>query len=71
MTETAASAAQRVADLRAEIAEHNRRYYEEDAPVISDRDYDRLFRELLDLETRHPELATPDSPTQRGGGQAL
>ena len=50
MAETEASAPQRLAELRAEIAEHNRRYYEEDAPVISDRDYDILYRELLDLE---------------------
>lgn len=59
---------QRIADLRAEIEEHNRRYYEDAAPTISDQDYDRLYRELADLETAHPELASPDSPTQRVGG---
>ncbi len=68
MAETEASAAQRLMELRAEIAEHNRRYYEEDAPVIEDRDYDRLDRELLDLEARFPQLVTADSPSQRVGG---
>ena len=71
MVETEASAAQRIATLRAEIEEHNRRYYEEAAPIISDREYDRLYRELLDLETRFPQLVTPDSPTRRVGGQPL
>ena len=70
MAETESSAAERAAQLRAEIGEHNRRYYEEDAPLISDRDYDRLYRELLELEERFPQLATPDSPTQRVGGAA-
>ncbi len=71
MEETEASAAQRLAELRAEIAEHNRRYYEEDAPVIADRDYDRLYHELLDLEARFPQLITPDSPSRRVGGAPL
>lgn len=57
--------------LRAEIAEHNRRYYVDAAPIISDREFDRLLRRLIDLETAHPELITPDSPTQRVGGQPL
>ncbi|HZJ38536.1 MAG TPA: hypothetical protein VFD18_05130, partial [Chthoniobacterales bacterium] len=61
----------RVAELRREIEEHNRRYYEEAAPVISDREYDRLYRELVDLETRFPTLVAPDSPTQRVGGKPL
>ena len=65
------AAAKRVAALRAEITEHNRRYFEEAAPTISDRDYDRLFRELIDLEKEFPELASPDSPTQRVGGTPL
>ncbi|MBA3650597.1 MAG: NAD-dependent DNA ligase LigA [Chthoniobacterales bacterium] len=63
--------ARRVAALRAEIEEHNRRYYEEVAPTISDREYDRLFRELLDLEERHPQLVSADSPTRRVGGAPL
>ncbi|HEY2800687.1 MAG TPA: NAD-dependent DNA ligase LigA [Chthoniobacterales bacterium] len=71
MADTEASAARQVAALRSEIEEHNRRYYEEDAPVILDRDYDQLYRELLDLEARYPALATPDSPTRRVGGRPL
>jgi len=59
---------QRVAALRAEIEHHNRLYYVEDAPEITDAEYDRLFRELQALEAEHPELAAPDSPTQRVGG---
>ena len=59
---------QRVAALRAEIERHNRLYYVEDAPEITDAEYDRLFRELQALEQAHPELASPDSPTQRVGG---
>jgi DNA ligase (NAD+) len=59
---------ERVERLRAEIEHHNRLYYEADAPEITDAEYDRLFRELAELEREHPELATPDSPTQRIGG---
>src|SRR5205807_5315203 len=61
----------RIKTLRREIEEHNRRYYEETAPTISDREYDKLYRELSDLEKRFPKLATPHSPTQRVGGQPL
>ncbi len=64
-------AAKRAAQLRQEIAEHDRRYYQEAAPTISDRDYDRLYRELLDLEEAYPELRSADSPTQRVGGTPL
>src|SRR5262249_53768869 len=46
-------------------------YYDETAPIISDREYDRLYRDLVDLETRFPELITADSPTQRVGGKPL
>jgi DNA ligase (NAD+) len=60
-------AAERVETLRKEIAHHNQRYHELDAPEISDADFDALMRELRDLETQHPELVTPDSPTQRVG----
>ena len=63
--------AKRVAELRREIEGHNRRYYEEAAPTISDREYDALYRELSDLEQKFPELASPDSPTQRVGGKPL
>jgi DNA ligase (NAD+) len=64
-------AAARAKELRAAIEEANHRYYVLDAPTISDAEYDRLFRELQDLEARHPELATPDSPTQRIGAAPL
>src|SRR5436189_5222460 len=64
-------AAKRLRELRGEIRKHDRLYYEEAAPVISDREYDRLYRELVDLEKQFPDLVTPDSPTQRVGGQPL
>src|SRR5262245_30516366 len=64
-------ATKRMKELRAQIEEHNRRYYEEAAPAISDRDYDRLYQELVDLEVQFPQLATSDSPTQRVGGKPL
>jgi DNA ligase (NAD+) len=64
-------AAGRIAQLRKEIAQHNRRYYEESAPTITDREYDKLYRELSDLEKRFPKLAAADSPTQRVGDQPL
>ena len=63
--------AKRAAQLRREIEEHNRRYYQEAAPTISDREYDKLYRELTDLEKRFPKLAAPDSPTQRLGEAPL
>ena len=62
---------QRARELRAELAFHNHQYYVLDAPSISDAEYDRLFRELQRIEGLHPELITPDSPTQRVGGQIL
>ena len=64
-------AAKRIEQLRAEIRKHDRLYYEEAAPIISDREYDRLYRELVELETEFPQLLTPDSPTQRVGGKPL
>jgi DNA ligase (NAD+) len=57
--------------LRAELERHSRLYYVEAAPEISDREFDRLMRELQEIEAAHPELATPDSPTQRVGGEPL
>jgi DNA ligase (NAD+) len=63
--------AARLAQLREEIRGHDRRYYEEAAPSITDLEYDALFRELRALEEAHPELLTPDSPTQRVGGRPL
>ena len=62
---------QRIARLRAEIERHNERYYTLDDPLISDAEFDALFRELQALEVQHPELLTPDSPTQRVGGKPL
>lgn len=56
-----------ISRLRAEIEYHNYRYYVLDAPVISDEEYDRLFRRLIELEEAHPELVTPNSPTQKVG----
>lgn len=66
-----AEAKKRSEFLRVELGRHNRLYYVEAAPEISDREFDRLMRELQDLEAAHPELATPDSPTQRVGGAPL
>ncbi len=71
MDPPAADPARRVAELRRELERHNRLYYLEAAPEISDADYDRLFRELETLEHDHPELDDPNSPTRRVGGQPL
>ena len=60
-----------IIQLRRELEYHNKLYYVLDAPVISDYDYDMLMQRLKTLEAEHPELITPDSPTQRVGGQAL
>jgi DNA ligase (NAD+) len=62
---------ERIEELRAEIKTHDYNYYVLAEPAISDRDYDRLMNELIELEKKHPELITPDSPTQRVGGQPL
>jgi len=61
------SAAERIAELRRQIAYHNYRYYTLDDPEISDAEYDRLMEELRALEAEHPELASPESPTLRVG----
>lgn len=61
--------ASRAEKLRAQIEAHNYSYYVLDAPTISDAEFDRLFRALEGLERNHPELVTPDSPTQRVSGQ--
>lgn len=57
--------------LRRELEKHNRLYYVEDAPIISDYEYDMLMQKLKALEAEHPELITPDSPTQKVGGAPL
>jgi DNA ligase (NAD+) len=63
--------AERASELRAQLHHHAHRYYTLDDPEIPDAEYDRLFRALQALEAAHPELQTPDSPTQRVGGQVL
>lgn len=65
------NAAQRIAQLRSELNEHNYRYYVLDEPSVPDAEYDRLFNELKALEAAHPGLVTVDSPTQRVGGAPL
>ena len=67
----AARAAERAAALREEIERHNHAYYVLDAPTIPDAEYDKLFRELQELEAQFPELLTPDSPTRRIGAPPL
>src|SRR6187200_3307271 len=66
-TSAAKSAAAKVRELRQQIAHHNYRYHVLDDPEVSDAEYDRLMRELKALEEQHPDLVTPDSPTQRVG----
>jgi DNA ligase (NAD+) len=58
---------ERILQLRRELHEHNHRYYVENQPIISDQEFDFLMHELQDLEARHPEIADPNSPTQRVG----
>src|ERR1043166_6902702 len=71
MSKDQAQAAKQMEHLRNEIRKHDRLYYEEAAPIISDREYDRLYKELVDLETQFPDLVTADSPSQRVGGKPL
>jgi DNA ligase (NAD+) len=71
LMEQVKDAASRIEELKREIAEHDRRYYLEAAPSISDQEYDHLYHELRRLEEKFPELLTPDSPTQRVGGAPL
>ncbi|MFK0089505.1 NAD-dependent DNA ligase LigA [Pseudomonas sp. NPDC090755] len=65
------TAESRILELRAELDQHNYRYYVLDEPSVPDAEYDRLFNELKALEAEHPQLVTADSPTQRVGGAAL
>ena len=65
------SAAERATELRRQLDHHNHRYYVLDDPEVSDADYDALLNELRDIEAEHPELRTPDSPTQRVGAEPL
>lgn len=71
MSRTPEDARLRLAALREQIAEHNRRYYVEDDPTVSDAEYDRLMAELLAIEAEHPEWVTPESPSQRVGAAPL
>lgn len=71
MSEIPADVVRQAEDLRAQINEHNRRYYVEDAPVVSDAEYDRLMASLQALEQQYPDLITPMSPTQRVGAAPL
>src|SRR5947207_11186225 len=71
MTVDEKQAAKRHQQLRDEIRKHDRLYYDEAAPIIGDREYDLLYKELVDVETQFPDLVTPDSPTQRVGGKPL
>src|SRR5438128_10685733 len=71
MANDEAQAAKRIEQLREKIRKHDRLYHEEAAPISSDREYDRLYKQLIDLETQFPDLVTPDSPTQRVGGKPL
>src|ERR1041385_9488410 len=68
---TQAQAKARHAELVEEIRRHDYRYYVEANPTISDREYDKLSHELIELERQFPDLVSPDSPTQRVGGQPL
>ncbi|MDA7541185.1 NAD-dependent DNA ligase LigA, partial [bacterium] len=61
----------RIAELRAELNRHNQLYYQDAQPEVSDAEYDRLFRELEDLEKANPEFHDPNSPTHRVGGAPL
>lgn len=64
------TAQKRAEELRGQLVYHSKRYYEDDAPEIEDYEYDRLLRELEELEAVYPELVTAESPTQRVGGRA-
>ncbi|NWO08073.1 MAG: NAD-dependent DNA ligase LigA [Alteromonadaceae bacterium] len=70
MTKASETIRKRVAELRAELEDHNYRYYVLDDPQIPDAEYDRLFRELQNLEAEYPELASDESPTRRVGSNA-
>jgi DNA ligase (NAD+) len=71
MAKDEAQAAKRLEQLRDKIRKHDRLYYDEATPIISDREYDRLYKQLVALETQFPDLVTLDSPTQRVGGTPL
>src|SRR5271170_4862558 len=69
MAATAKDLEKKIESLREKIRQHEYLYYVLDSPEISDAEFDKLIRQLKDLEAEHPELVTPDSPTQRVGGK--
>lgn len=71
LSETEERAVKVIHELRQKLDDHNHRYYVQDDPIISDAEYDALFKELKSLEQQYPHLITPDSPTQRVGGSPL
>src|SRR5262249_25209533 len=71
LADAGAPVRERIALLRRQINHHNYKYYVEASPEISDKEFDRLLDELVALEKQHPELVTPDSPTQRVGGEPI
>src|SRR5262249_39523144 len=66
-----AEAGKNIGQLRDEIRKHDRLHYQDAAPIISDRDYDQIYKDLVDLERQFPDPLTPDSPTQRVGRRPL
>ena len=68
MNEELKQAEAKISQLKKQIEENNVRYYDKDAPVIPDYEYDRMMQELISLETAYPQFLTPDSPSQRVGG---
>lgn len=71
MASTSDDLKQELKDLREKIDYHNRRYHQQDDPEIPDEEFDRMFKRLLEIEEAHPELQTPDSPSQRVGSELL
>ncbi len=71
MTSSRKEIKKEILHLRREIEKHNHHYYVLDNPLVSDAEYDRLFRRLLELEKKNPEFASPDSPTQKVGAPPL
>ena len=68
---TLAEATDKAKELRAQLNQYSHEYYVADKPTVEDYVYDRLYKELVDIETEYPDLITSDSPTQRVGGKIL
>ena len=71
MTPSREDIGKEIQHLRQEVEKHNYHYYVLDNPILSDAEYDRLFRRLLELEKKYPDFASPDSPTQKVGAPPL